>query len=300
MVKYVLAAVALKIFSLNNISKKAYRKIGNVFEDKTRGKAKNINSYISRGNLLISLCKKYGVINEGDELLEIGTGWMHWYSIYLRLFYNVKITMLDIWDNRQLGTLKAAFSKVSEMSKELAEHNQFIEDIDKIIHISGFEELYDKLDLNYVIEERGSLNQFTTNSFDFIFSFHVLEHVPKENTKELANNIYRTLKPGGFSIHQIGIDDHLSHYDKSESSKNYLRYSDSMWKRVFENEVQYFNRLQMSDWLDIFDRKGFVLMEKIMESKNIDSLKIDSKYQHYTKEDLGCTILTIVHKKPNK
>ena len=76
MLKYTLAALALKVFSLNSISKKAYRKIGNVFGDKKRKKA-NINSYVKRGNLIVSLCKKYGAINEGDKLLEIGTGWMH-------------------------------------------------------------------------------------------------------------------------------------------------------------------------------------------------------------------------------
>ena len=78
---------------------------------------------------------------------------------------------------------------------------------------------------------------------------------------------------------------------------NYLRYSDTTWKIFFQNEVQYFNRLLMSDWLDIFDQEGFVLMEKIPKFVNIDSLQIHSKYQRYTKEDLSCVNLTIVHKK---
>ena len=79
---------------------------------------------------------------------------------------------------------------------------------------------------------------------------------------------------------------------------NYLRYSDTTWKILFQNDVQYFNRLLMSDWLDIFGQEGFVLMEKIPEFTNIDPLKINSKYKRYTKEDLSCINLTIVHKKP--
>lgn len=299
MVKYALAALALKVFSLNNLSKKTYRKVANVIGNRRRIKM-NIDNYVRRGNLLNRLCKKYGVISEGNQLLEIGTGWIHWYSIFLRLFYNVKITMLDIWDNRQLGALKAAFSKLSEISKDSKRQNKFVVDIDKIISVNCFKELYDILDLRYVIEESGSLNKFRTNSFDLIFSFQVLQHVLRENIEEVANNIFRTLKPEGFSIHQIGIGDNLSLYDKSECKKSYLRYSDTIWKRFFENEVQYHNRLQRSDFINIFAKEGLILKEKITESTNVDSLEIAPKYQHYSKEDLACTILTIVHWKPTQ
>jgi cyclopropane fatty-acyl-phospholipid synthase-like methyltransferase len=283
MIKYTLAALTLKLFSLNGITKK---------------KNINIDPYLRSGKLLRNLCEKYSAVKEGDELLEIGTGWLHWYSIYLRLFFKVRITMLDIWDNRQLTALKTAFRKLNEISdKNKIEYDRFIEDVDTIGDVKNFGELYSRYDLSYTLEEKGSLDKFPDSSFDFIFSFHVLEHVPKENTKDLVKNLYRTLKPGAYSVHQIGIDDHLSHLDKRESLKNYLRYSDSTWKRYFENEVQYFNRLQMSDWLDLFRQAGFVLKEKIIESKKIDSLKIAPKYQHYSKEDLECIILTIVQKK---
>ena len=106
------------------------------------------------------------------------------------------------------------------------------------------------------------------------------------------------MKPGGFSIHQIGIDDHLSHYARRMTSKNYLRYSDRTWKRFFENDVQYINRLQMSDWIDIFTEEGFVLSERITESTDIAALQVHPQYRRYTGEDLACTILTIVLNKP--
>jgi hypothetical protein len=66
----------------------------------------------------------------------------------------------------------------------------------------------------------------------------------------------------------------------------------------FENEVQYFNRLLMADWLEIFSQEGFVFMEKIAGCTNIDSLRIHPQYRGYTREDLSCTNLTIVHRKP--
>ncbi len=295
MFKYGIAALALKIFSLNNPLRMAYRKIGNVVGEKTRKKA-NIDTYLQRSNLFISLCKKYDAIQEDDKLLEIGTGWIHWYAIYLSLFYNVKITMMDVWDNRQFGALKAAFSKLGEASHcTIEEHSR---KMSLVANAENFDVLYRDLNLDYIIDE-SSLGRFPNHSFDFIFSFHVLEHVPRERTSELVSNIFRILKPGGFSIHQIGIDDHLSHYDKSMSAMNYLRYSDMIWKIFFENEVQYFNRLLMADWLEIFDQKGFLLQEKLCEFTDISSLRIHSKYIDYSKDDLSCSNLTIVHKKPS-
>jgi len=297
MVRYSLAALVLKFFSLTKLSKRAYRKMGNVLGQKMR-KTANMDAYIRRGNLLLSLCEKYHVIKKDDKLLEIGTGWMHWHSLHLRLFHDVNITMMDVWDNRQLGALKATFLRLREISKDLATQ-EYSRKINLIVNVDSFDELYAGLNLNYVIEPSGSLSQFPSNSFSLIFSFHVLEHVQREQTRELANSICRLLKPGGFSIHQIGTADHLSSYDKRESSMNYLRYSDTTWRIFFENEVQYFNRLLMTDWLEIFAREGFVLMEKIAGFTNIDSLRIHPKYRGYTKEDLSCTNLTIVHKKPN-
>lgn len=298
MLIYRLAALTLKLFSINKLTRIIYRKVGNVIGAKKR-KNMNIDPYMRSGKLLRDLCEKHLTIKNGDEVLEIGTGWLHFYSIYLRLFYQVRITMLDVWDNRQLPALKGAFRKLSKISdKSKLKLDQLIEDVDTVNEIKSFEELYQTFNLNYIIIKDGSLNDFLDASFDFIFSFHVLEHVPKENTLALVKNIYRTLKPGAFSIHQIGIDDHLSHFDKKESLKNYLRYSDKTWKRYFENKVQYFNRLQLSDWLDLFQQEGFVLKEKIIESKDIDALKIAPQYHHYPKEDLECIILTIVHIKP--
>jgi hypothetical protein len=128
---------------------------------------------------------------------------------------------------------------------------------------------------------------------------HVLEHVPTKYVPDLVNNMYRKLKPGKYTIHQIGIDDHLAHYDRKASQKQYVQYSDRTWRTFFENEVQYFNRLQMSEWLDAFRSAGFILEESIVEATDIASLKIASRFADYSHEDLACTILTLVYRKPD-
>lgn len=149
-----------------------------------------------------------------------------------------------------------------------------------------------------VIEPTGSIAGFPDAGFDFITSFHVLEHVPAHLVEKLAQDMFRKLKPGAYTIHQIGIDDHLSHYDAAASHKQYLKYSDGVWRMFFENEVQYFNRLQTSDWLGAFERAGFSLVDSIAEGTDIDALNISPRFRGYPRKDLECTTLTLVYRKP--
>ncbi|KAA3620023.1 MAG: SAM-dependent methyltransferase [Calditrichaeota bacterium] len=299
MLRYLSTAVALKMFSLNGTTKKIYRKLGNTIGQRRRlkVKARRRKSYFDRGKLFRELCEQNMEIKPGSKFLEIGTGWFHWYALYLSLFHDINSTLFDIWDNRQLDVMKTYINNLKEHFQSCDEdYSQQIESIDQILQTGSFDELYKLRNMEYILETSGSLAQFADNSFDCIYSFHVMEHV-----KSYENNIkemFRILKPGGLSIHQIGIDDHHTHYDKKESPKNYMRYSEFMWKYLFENDVQYINRLQMSDWLKLFEKYGYNFITKICENREIGGIKIQPKFQHYSQEDLNCIILTIVHQKP--
>ena len=208
--------------------------------------------------------------------------------------------MLDVWDCRQINALKELFSTLrTEFNKKGVElEDNAKERLDFVCSLKSFDELYEKLNLSYFVEETGSIAQFPDNNFDCVFSFHVLEHVPKKYTEGLVENIYRSLKPGGYSIHQIGIDDHLTHYDASESPKKYICYSDAVWKIFFENNIQYFNRMQMSEWIDLFEQRGLKFIDKIPYYCDISDINVHPRFQKYPDEDLRCTTLTIIHQKP--
>lgn len=295
MVKYFLAALALKAFSLNEFTKRTYRSIGNVVGQRARQNA-GIEVYVERGNSFVALCKKYDAVPAQARAFELGTGWMHWYSLYLRLFFDLHITMLDVWDNRQLAALHTSFGKLK--AAVAAGFAGDISRLDRIVAAPNFEALYEALGLCYVIKPDGSPRQFADSTFDLIFSFHVMEHVPIGNIEGLLADFHRILKPGGYMIHQVGIDDHLQHYDPAESPKNYLRYSDRAWKLMFENDLQYFNRLQACEWIDRISGAGFVLLERIAETADLGRLPIAPRFKHFRQEDLACTILTLVHQKP--
>ena len=105
------------------------------------------------------------------------------------------------------------------------------------------------------------------------------------------------LKPGGYSLHSINLRDHLSAYDRSTSAKQYLRYSDRTWKLWFENDAQYINRIQRSDWLNMFNEAGLVLVDEKNYAEDILDMRVSKRYQHYDESDLSCGGLRILHQK---
>ncbi len=299
MIRYTLAALALKTFSLNDTSRRLYRYLGNTYGARRRRSASDLDTRIAQGELLLELANKYAAFHDGARALELGTGWLHWYSLYASLFYRMRFVGLDVWDNRQLDALLETARKLrTALASKQGNASSALARLDRLIEARSFEELYERMGFEYVLEPDGSLDGFADRSFDCIFSMHVLEHVPRGSVDALLANIYRTLSPGACTIHQIGIDDHLAHYDKKASSKQYLKYSDRTWRLLFDNDIQYMNRLQASEWAQRFEAAGFLPVERHAKGRTVEGLRVHPQFRHLPAEDYGCTILTIVYRKP--
>jgi cyclopropane fatty-acyl-phospholipid synthase-like methyltransferase len=302
MVKYVMTAAALKFFSTTPQTKQLYRLLGNTLGQRMRIQHGLNRQYLDRAKQILELCEKHHAIQKGDRLLEIGTGWLHWESTILRLFYDVEITLFDVWDNRQLGSYKQYFGQLEEViDKELAMDPMQRERVHTllraILKASSFDEIYTLLGFRYVINPRGTLEHFQDESFTVIFSCNVLEHVDRGILPKFTQDFHRLLKLGGHSVHQIDLGDHLAYYDNGVSVKNYLRYSDKIWRRYFENDVQYFNLVQRPEWLDFFRKAGFELVEEESISADIGTIKVDKSKENLDAQDLQCRTLRVVHSK---
>jgi SAM-dependent methyltransferase len=299
MIRYALAAAALKAFSLNDATRGMYRRIGNTVGSRRRQRADlNAQNYLTRGNLLVGLLRKHAGLTAGDHVFELGTGWMHFYAIYVRLFFDVRTTTFDVWDNRQFDALMAAIAKLRRHFEKGSGPAAAIATLDRVLTARTLEDVYGTLNFTHVIVPDGSLAQFDDSAFAASFSMHVLEHVRRDAVPGLIGHMFRILRPGAVTIHQIGIDDHLAHYDRVASPKQYISYSDRVSSTLFENGVQYFNRLQMSDWITAFQNAGFVLVHKDVETTDLDGLTVSPSFAHYLREDLACTILTVAFRRP--
>ena len=102
-----------------------------------------------------------------------------------------------------------------------------------------------------------------------------------------------------FCYNSINIRDHLYQYDSSVSRKQYLHYPHWVWGFCFENDVQYINRIQRSEWLELFRKAGLVLVEEKVEMEDLSGLKVAIGLSGSTKKlTMRCGGLDLVHRKP--
>jgi predicted SAM-dependent methyltransferase len=302
MLRYCAAATALKAFSCSNPTKKLYRALGNTFGTKKRSVYQMPSYYFNRVNETLRLTREYTILKDGYRLLELGTGWLHWEAITSRLFFSIDGILCDVWDNRQIEGLKNYLSQLDKMlDKTTADNTQRVSAhrlISQILEVDKYQDIYELLGFEYVIDPEGILRLFEDESFDLVISRGVMEHVSAKDTSEFVSGIARVLKPGGYSVHSINIRDHLYQYDNAVSQKQYLQYSDWVWRAFFQNDVQYINRIQRSDWLALFKKVGLMLVEENVEEVDLSGVRVAKAYQQrYDKDDLRCGGLAIVHSK---
>ena len=246
----------------------------------------------------------HGGIRDGLRLLELGTGWVHWEALFTRLFYDVRVVLFDVWDNRQFpGFLHYASELRHRLRTEVSRDPSAIARaetlMDRVLQARDFTEVYDLLGFEYLVEPSGSLGAVSDASIDLVISSDVLEHVPRAAMTTLISDLARILRPGGRTAHQIVFTDHLTIYDRTVHPKNYLRYSDRQWRRWFENGVQYINRLQPSDFARMFREAGFEIeAETTVQTCDSSQLRIAEPFRAYRTEELNIAVNRIITRKP--
>lgn len=78
MVKYIIAAMLLKLFSSCEITRRIYRSLGNTLGMRKRLTGDIPKYYIERIKRLLHLSENYNILKDGDRIIEVGTGWLHW------------------------------------------------------------------------------------------------------------------------------------------------------------------------------------------------------------------------------
>lgn len=302
MLAYSAIALAAKMFSATPFTKKVYRRLGNKVLSGLRLREGLPQRYIDRLFYFVGTANKYDAVGERSRLLEIGTGWVHWESLCYRLFSDAEVVLFDVVDNRLFQVLKRysaqlALALEADPRFDTVDRARARRIIEIVQRAGSFEELYRTLSLIYVLEPSGTLQPFSDNSFDLAYSCDVLEHIPRDQISPYLRELYRVLKPGGYSIHQIDIADHLAYFDQGANAKNYLRYTDAAWELLFESDVQYVNRLQRSQWLRLFDEAGFCLVEEAPEFCDLDGVSVAPQYQLFPESDLRCRLIRVVHQK---
>lgn len=243
-------------------------------------------------------------LDSSTRVLELGTGWTHFYGLFLRLLFPVQLVLFDVQDCRQFDTLRSRFRRLASLvhvclPEEYQERSDEIRSMALDIAASpSLEHLYDRLGLEYVVRESGGLHEFGDGEFSMVFSVDVLEHVARNRLAETIGSVRRVLAPGGISAHQIGVDDHLAHYAPGMSPKAYTEFSDTVWRLFFENRLQYVNRVQACEFEKAFEEAGFTLVEAAhtRDRDAIATIHPARAYSEYAVEELAITRARFVHR----
>ncbi|MDF1719162.1 MAG: methyltransferase domain-containing protein [Minwuia sp.] len=252
---YYLAATALRAFSATQPTKALYRWLGNL-------KGSRQLSEERAGWVLACLAE--APMTAPNRFLELGTGWMHAYSLYPALLYDAEVHCFDVWDNRSYKAFRNALPQVrsglSDMALDPDRRQKALARLAEVDAAEDFETAYKPLNLHYAIDHHGAL-PYPDAHFDMLYSVDVLEHVVASGFDSNAADWFRVTKPGGRMVAQVGLDDHLAHYDPSRSKKHYLRHSDGTFRNWLENDVQYINRLPADAILAKLEAAGFRVLQ---------------------------------------
>lgn len=140
-------------------------------------------------------------------------------------------------------------------------------------HFSDIEDMCQQLNITYLTNGLKSLETLQDEQIDFIFSHSVLEHVKKNELKELIQQLYRIQSRGGYSSHNIDYQDHLG------GGINNLRFSNATWESsIFSNSGFYTNRVNAHEMHQLFKKAGFTI--KSENFGNWKNRKLDLSIVH--------------------
>ena len=293
MVKYYSWAIAQKVLSYVPGGNKIYYGLGALVQKNKKGRAGPMSSAINLVKNIQNLVDKDAVI------MDVGTGWYHHEPFLLYLCGFSKFYLFDVVEKSKFiyikNYLNGIVDNIEMISNELQiDESNAIDKINELLSCNSKKEIYKICNFETVITKDTSSLFLPENSIDLMVSNCVLNHIPLDILKPELKILRKILKPNGYMHFLIGHDDHWTFHDLKMNKFQYYIYSDKYYKRLFETNFQFQNRLVKKELIDLFDQCGLILTN-YFEHKNDSSRaeiekiihKLDSRFSKYSIDDLS-------------
>jgi hypothetical protein len=160
--------------------------------------------------------------------------------------------------------------------------------------IGSIADLEPRFGIRYLAPRDALATGLPAASVDFATSTSTLEHIPEQDLVPLLAESRRLLRPDAALSSRIDLSDHFSHFDRSLSPYNFLRYSDRAW-RLANSGLLYQNRLRRPDYVQAFETAGFeVVAEKPWRPDAVLPNDLAPRFRGYDPSDLAVAGLRIV------
>lgn len=234
------------------------------------------------------ICSALNIKLEGQNVIEIGSGWLPLIPYFFR--FKAKSGIVHTYD------LNAHYQRKSIESLNTI----FAQKYGQLVTPSSNSKLALPEGVAYHPSE--NLIHSTLPNATIVFSRFVLEHVRPEDIKAMHDQ-FRSLGKEVYVIHFISPSDHRAYTDKSLSLQDFLQYSAKEWNGI-QTKFDYHNRLRLPQYLNIFKDSGYEVVYASHESvkpgtaqyDKFKQLNIHPDYAGMTDEELTAGSINVVLK----
>ena len=233
------------------------------------------------------------------KVLELGTGWYPIVPVYSWLHGVNSMDSLDLYPWISAEHCQTTAKKFVEwhssgqlqpfLGRVDAERWSKLEQAAK--STMPLESFLSMIGLRTLVGDATSKIAGMHESYEFICSNNTLEHILEAPLIAIIEHFKGLLSHGGGSSHFIDLSDHFGHFDRSITAYNFLKFSPLQW-RLIDNDIQPQNRLRWAQYLDIFTKLGYRVVEAKVRPGSVDDLrkvKVHSSFAGLSVAELAIT-----------
>jgi len=251
--------------------------------DKLNHAQKHIKSFAEFGNTSL----------EKAKILEIGTGW---YPIVPIVFYLSGSNNIETTDIRKLYCKKSIDQALRSIIKLFNENSirelipKYQEDRIETLKLAlNQKRIHSKFDLLKIKSTiyKSSDYAISSKSKDFIVSNNTIQYIKKTDMIPLFSELARIGESGSVLSLAIDFTDEFSHFDRSISNFNFLKFSERKWKRITWRSYSV-NRLRYTDIKKHIVNHFHLRSEEIINGKTqeLEEVSIHKQFSQYNTEEL--------------
>ncbi|EDP97529.1 methyltransferase domain-containing protein [Kordia algicida OT-1] len=204
--------------------------------------------------------------------LEIGTGYSLIAPVILSLLGFDKVVTVDISKDVSIKTFQKQIQYLNnhEVLQKITENSNYslseiTERLQQIQSFQTLEKLLAYCKICYIPKYTLADIEAVSNSYDYICSQVVFEHISPAFLKELFAKMKCWLTKDGCAVHTINFIDHFANpgffQDKNISEFNFLKFSDETWEFWAGNDIAYTNRLSYLFYLELCEATNLTVID---------------------------------------
>jgi SAM-dependent methyltransferase len=256
---------------------------------------------VAGAKLHIDLLQKYSSMPIADSTFyEFGAGWdlippLSFFAcgVQRQLIVDIRpLLKLDL-----LNETIRKFQRVEFCVPLMRKPDRFLE-----ARADSIQLLKDYYGIEYTAPCDARNTKLEAGSVDFVTSTNTLEHIPRHDIESILRECHRLLRCDGVMSFRTDYQDHYSYFDSTISVYNFLQYSDKAWS-LFNPSLNYQNRMRHRDYLEIFRKCGFEVLEEKLKLGSaadvgtVERLPLASRFSGYTPDELAVRGSTVVLRK---